>query len=450
MSSPIAPRAGAWIQKNNKLRKGDREEAFQNRFIKIDPERAKLQPSDIMKKIKLKRPKVDAFDDSINSPDPTSEPEDLHKEIAIRKKRKRITKKKRKRLVFILIIFVAIVVYATIYTKHQARIEKERQIRENVGTIEKYDKNNKDPKKKNYVLNSDYGNDNTDESDRAAAVVTVIDVGFGESVFVKAGDKEVLIDGGKEKDAKKILKTISKDVNGNLDYVINTDPTPERAGGLPTIISEFKVDNVIYSKKPISNKKEKLYFQALKKAANGDKKTTFRQGKNEILDLGKGVSVSLIQVSPDDDTDQNLICKISNGNDSSITVLSSTDESESQRIVNEIGSTNVVIAGNHGAVSYTNPSAVSKWEADQMIFSSDSPKKNNGLYPAYDVVKSLDDVCDCYGTYATGNFYLFMRKDSITITKTRNEEAETAEEIQEINSENYNQVSKIKKGTVLE
>ena len=402
-----------------------------------------------MKKIKFMRSKKDPFDESINSPDPNAESEDQQKEIAIKRKRKRITKKKRKRLIFIFIIFVAIVTYATVYAKHQARVERERQIRENVGTIEKYNKNKKDPKKKNYVLNSDYGNDNIDESDQIGAVVTVIDVGFGESIFVKAGNKEVLIDGGKEKDAKKILKTISKDVSGDLDYVINTDLTSERTGGLPTIISEFKVDNVIYSKKPISNKKEKSYFQALKNAANGDKKTKFRQGKNETFDLGKGITVSLIQVSPDDDTDQNLICKISDGNDSSVTVLSSTDEAETQRIVNEIGNTNVVIAGNHGAVSYTNPSAVSKWEADQIIFSSNSPKKNKGLYPAYDVVKSLDDVCECYGTYATGNFYLFIRQDGVNITKTKNEEAETSEEIQPINSENYNQVAKMKKGTVL-
>lgn len=74
--------------------------------------------------------------------------------------------------------------------------------------------------------------------------VYFLDVGQADSIFIRAGDKNMLIDGGNVGDGKSIINFLhSKDVT-KIDTVVATHAHEDHIGGLSTVIDHFAVDTV--------------------------------------------------------------------------------------------------------------------------------------------------------------------------------------------------------------
>lgn len=81
--------------------------------------------------------------------------------------------------------------------------------------------------------------------------VHFIDVGQGDSVYIKAYDKNILIDAGEKEttqtDVVKYLEALGVE---RLDYVIGTHPHSDHIGGLQAVIERFEIGTVIMPRIP--------------------------------------------------------------------------------------------------------------------------------------------------------------------------------------------------------
>lgn len=75
--------------------------------------------------------------------------------------------------------------------------------------------------------------------------VCYIDVGQGDSVFLSAGGKNMLIDCGESGETDGVIKFLgSKDVK-KLDYVVATHPHSDHMGGMYKIVDSFEIGEII-------------------------------------------------------------------------------------------------------------------------------------------------------------------------------------------------------------
>lgn len=78
--------------------------------------------------------------------------------------------------------------------------------------------------------------------------VHYIDVGQGDSIFIEAGPKTILIDAGEKEYGTKVSDYISGLGYNKLDIVTATHPHSDHIGGLPEVLGNFEIGTVIMPK----------------------------------------------------------------------------------------------------------------------------------------------------------------------------------------------------------
>ena len=83
---------------------------------------------------------------------------------------------------------------------------------------------------------------------QALAEVHFLDVGQGDSIFLRLGDKTMLIDAAEADQAEKIIAYLQSQQVEKLDYVLGTHPHADHIGGLAQVIRAFDVGQVYLPK----------------------------------------------------------------------------------------------------------------------------------------------------------------------------------------------------------
>lgn len=84
--------------------------------------------------------------------------------------------------------------------------------------------------------------------------VHFLDVGQGDSTFIKCGDHSMLIDTGDDSKGTAIQNYLQKQNIKKLDYLILTHPDADHIGGAPVVITKFSIDKVFISNFEKDNK----------------------------------------------------------------------------------------------------------------------------------------------------------------------------------------------------
>ena len=116
--------------------------------------------------------------------------------------------------------------------------------------------------------------------------VSVLDVGQGDSILVEApSGKKLLIDGGEGRKGKGALPILSRKGINKLDMVILTHPHDDHVGGLPAVLKNVKVDEVLDSGQPHPSK---AYIQFL--SLVNQKEISYKLARaGQIIDLGADI-----------------------------------------------------------------------------------------------------------------------------------------------------------------
>ncbi len=96
----------------------------------------------------------------------------------------------------------------------------------------------------------------------AAGNVSVhfIDVGQGDSILVKAGGRNMLVDGGRRVEGPKLASYLKSQGVTSIDVLVSTHPHADHIGGLLTILKEFPVKRVVDSGIPHTTRTYESYL----------------------------------------------------------------------------------------------------------------------------------------------------------------------------------------------
>jgi|LSQX01.3.fsa_nt_gb hypothetical protein len=84
-----------------------------------------------------------------------------------------------------------------------------------------------------------------DGSSKKEVAVHFLDVGQGDSILILSDNITILIDGGPRSADQKIVSYLKKAGISSIDLVISTHPHEDHSGGLPSVLQEFPVIEVI-------------------------------------------------------------------------------------------------------------------------------------------------------------------------------------------------------------
>ena len=304
------------------------------------------------------------------------------------KRKKRLSKKQKRIRIIVGVIVFLLMISAGAFVKNilnERKLEKERL---QTGEIihQKADKKNVDAEGNQIV-------------DNATADIHIINVGQGAAVLVKNGDNEALIDGGSGSATTTYLKSVIND--GELEYVVSTNTSPEYIGGLPEVYSNFKVGKTIYGKKDKSDG-----FKALKKVAKKAK-----QANNQTIDLGNGISIDVIKPKYSD----SAICVVSLG-DKRVVLGENSTKKDMQRLKGKYQAVSAYLVEGSGKLS-TSESVIAAWKPQYAIISSSAPKDNANSSPSRECMDLLYKHCgQIFATYKSGTIKLTLSTQSLDIS----------------------------------
>ena len=193
-------------------------------------------------------------------------------------------------------------------------------------------------------------NDNPIDNEDAAATtilaknvsITTINVGDGLSVFIDAGDKNLLYDAGSTRSGKTVVETIKQidPTAKKIDYVIASHNDSEHIGGFNEVYSAFNVGTTIYGE----NVKE---FEKIAKS----KSDVYKEDENESFSLADNVTVSIIDVvDKDKSSKNNSVCALVQMGKTNCLITGDIDKSTEKMLNGKIPEEiDLYIGGDHGS-----------------------------------------------------------------------------------------------------
>ncbi len=183
--------------------------------------------------------------------------------------------------------------------------------------------------------------------------VHFLDVGQGDSILVKYGNKSMLVDGGPIDAGQPVASYLKSQGINTIDVLVSTHPHADHIGGLLTVLKEFPVRVIYDSGQPHTTQTFEEYLTLI-----DQKNIPYKvPERGDIIDLGPGVTVQVLSPPPggidgDDLNENSIVLKITHG---SVSFLLESDAGfKSEDIMLASGydlRSQVLKVGHHGSKS---------------------------------------------------------------------------------------------------
>lgn len=182
--------------------------------------------------------------------------------------------------------------------------------------------------------------------------VHFIDVGQGDSVFIRQGDSSMIIDAGENSYGEVVVNYLKKQGVSRLDYVIGTHPHSDHIGGLDDVIESFEIGKVIMPKVTHTTKTFEDVILAIKE--KGLKITTPVVGDKYSLGNAEYTILGPSSESYNNFNDYSVILKLDYGKTSFMFTGDAEKKAEGEVIdLNEDINSDVLKVGHHGSTTST-------------------------------------------------------------------------------------------------
>lgn len=194
-------------------------------------------------------------------------------------------------------------------------------------------------------INDSTKSDKIDAKVKENFSVSFIDVGQADSVLIRNGNYNMLIDAGNNEDGEKLVNYFKSLGIEEFTYVFATHPHEDHIGGMDDIINNFKIDNYYMSNKLSTTKT----FMDVLDALDGRNLKYTVPKKNDTLKLG---DANIKVIYPGDDksniNDSSIVLKITYGKNSFLLTGDATSNVE-RKIYNEDIKSDVLKVAHHGS-----------------------------------------------------------------------------------------------------
>lgn len=142
--------------------------------------------------------------------------------------------------------------------------------------------------------------------------VSYLDVGQGDSTYIKVNDYDILIDAGPRSDSDKLMKQLEEKNIDDFEMIIATHPHEDHIGGMAKVFEKYKVESFYMPKVQHTTKTFENMVNAVNK--EGIKIKPIKEGMNFELGEGAGMQVySPIYESYEELNDYSPILKLTFG-----------------------------------------------------------------------------------------------------------------------------------------
>ena len=194
-------------------------------------------------------------------------------------------------------------------------------------------------------INDSTKSDKIDAKVKENFSVSFIDVGQADSVLIRNGNYNMLIDAGNNEDGEKLVNYFKSLGIEEFTYVFATHPHEDHIGGMDDIINNFKIDNYYMSNKLSTTKT----FMDVLDALDGCNLKYTVPNKGDTLKLG---DANIKVIYPGDDksniNDSSIVLKITYGKNSFLLTGDVTSNVE-RKIYNEDIKSDVLKVAHHGS-----------------------------------------------------------------------------------------------------
>lgn len=194
-------------------------------------------------------------------------------------------------------------------------------------------------------INDSTKSDKIDAKVKENFSVSFIDVGQADSVLIRNGNYNILIDAGNNEDGEKLVNYFKSLGIEEFTYVFATHPHEDHIGGMDDIINNFKIDNYYMSNKLSTTKT----FMDVLDALDGCNLKYTVPNKGDTLKLG---DANIKVIYPGDDksniNDSSIVLKITYGKNSFLLTGDATSNVE-RKIYNEDIKSDVLKVAHHGS-----------------------------------------------------------------------------------------------------
>ena len=194
-------------------------------------------------------------------------------------------------------------------------------------------------------INDSTKSDKIDAKVKENFSVSFIDVGQADSVLIRNGNYNMLIDAGNNEDGEKLVNYFKSIGIEEFTYVFATHPHEDHIGGMDDIINNFKIDNYYMSNKLSTTKT----FMDVLDALDGRNLKYTVPNKGDTLKLG---DANIKVIYPGDDksniNDSSIVLKITYGKNSFLLTGDATSNVE-RKIYNEDIKSDVLKVAHHGS-----------------------------------------------------------------------------------------------------
>ncbi|HEY1042054.1 MAG TPA: MBL fold metallo-hydrolase [Candidatus Paceibacterota bacterium] len=257
--------------------------------------------------------------------------------------------------------------------------------------------------------------------DTSTLAVAFLDVGQGDAIYIESPTGvDLLIDGGKDKSAVRELSKVMGPLDRRIDIVLATHPDADHIGGLPDVLSRYRVGTVLESGKAGDSSQADRFTDSIRReagAAYGIAKQDMR------IHLGEGVYADVL--FPEGDAK-----KLRETNDASVILRLVYGESEfmltgdapswvEERLVQKYGRglrSDVLKAGHHG--SRTSSSDVFLFAVMPQTVVVSAGKDNPYGHPHPEVLDNVREIGATVVSTAESGTIVF-RSDGKSVTRVR-------------------------------
>jgi competence protein ComEC len=217
--------------------------------------------------------------------------------------------------------------------------------------------------------------------------VHFIDVGQGDSIYIKAPNGEdILIDGG-NKDGSDVVAYLKKQKVKDIEFMIATHPDADHIGGLDEVLKAFPVKNVYAPKVSHTSQAYKDFLTAVK-----NKKLTIKTAKADATLPVKGITAKFVgpvkTYSNSDLNDWSAVLKITYGKKSFLFTGDAETKAEADMVkAKKDLRADVLKVGHHGAKTSTSTTFLKSVKPTYAVISVG--KNNSYGHPTSEVLNRL-------------------------------------------------------------
>ncbi|OQP16566.1 ComEC/Rec2 family competence protein [Geobacillus zalihae] len=216
--------------------------------------------------------------------------------------------------------------------------------------------------------------------------VHFINVGQGDSIYIKAPNGEdILIDGG-NKDGSDVVAYLKKQKVKDIEIMIATHPDADHIGGLDEVLKSFPVKSVYAPKVGSTTQAYKDFLIAVK-----NKKLTIKVAKADVVLPIKGVTAKFVgpvkSYSTSDTNDWSAVLKVTYGKKSFLFTGDAETRAEADMVkAKKDLRADVLKVGHHGAKTSTSATLL---KAAKPTYAVISVGKNAYGHPTSEVLNRL-------------------------------------------------------------